>query len=128
VIDYGVFHDCGRVVNPTIVAGQMHGGVAQGIAGALSEELAYDDDARPRATTLKDYLLPAAPDLPTFHVDELESPATEIPFGVKGAGEAGIIGPPAAIASAVEDALAEFAPAEITRTPISARDVLDRVR
>jgi aerobic carbon-monoxide dehydrogenase large subunit len=124
VVDYGVFHDCGRVVNPLIVAGQIHGGAAQGIAGALYEEVVYDDGARPRSTSLLQYLPPSAAELPSFHLEELESPTAEVPFGVKGVGETGAIGPPAAIARAIEDALKEFAPAEITRTPVTAGDVL----
>ncbi len=127
VVDYGIFHDCGQVINPLIVAGQLHGGVAQGIAGALYEELIFDDYAQPQSTTLMDYLLPSAADMPSFHLEELGSPAAEIPFGVKGVGEAGIIGPPAAIASAIEDALADFAPPEITRTPITPSDILQMV-
>jgi len=124
VIEYGVFHDCGRVVNPLIVAGQIHGAVAQGIAGALYEELVYDDTALPQTTTFLDYLLPTAADMPSLWLEALESPTLEIPFGVKGVGEAGVIGAPAAIASAIEDALAEFAPSEITRTPVTPRDIL----
>lgn len=124
VVDYGIFHDCGRVINPSIVAGQIKGGVAQGIGGALYEELAYDDAAQPQSTTFWDYLPPRATEIPSFHLEELESPAPTIPFGVKGVGEAGIIGPPAAIARAIEDALADFAPREITRTPITPGHVL----
>jgi aerobic carbon-monoxide dehydrogenase large subunit len=125
VVDYGVFHDCGSVVNPQIVAGQIHGGVAQGIAGALLEELRYDDAAQPQATSLAGYLLPRAAELPAFELDELETPAPEIPFGVKGVGEAGIIGPPAAIVGAIQAAL--DGAAELTRVPVTARDVLEDV-
>jgi carbon-monoxide dehydrogenase large subunit len=124
VVDYGIFHDCGRVINPMIVAGQLHGGVAQGIAGALYEELAYDADAQPQSTTLLTYQVPGALDVPPFHLEELESLTAEIPFGVKGVGEAGVIGPPAAIVSAIEDALADFAPAQLTGTPVTPADVL----
>jgi aerobic carbon-monoxide dehydrogenase large subunit len=124
VVDYGIFHDCGRVINPLIVAGQLHGGVAQGIAGALFEELPYDGNAEPQATTLMTYLIPTALDIPSFHLEELETLTREIPFGVKGVGEAGVIGPAAAIASAIEDALADFLPSEITRTPVTPPDVL----
>ena len=125
VVDYGVFHDCGRVINPAIVAGQLRGGVVQGIGGALFEEVRYDEAGRPQTRRLTDYLLPTAADAPWIHVEQLESPAPEIPFGAKGVGEASIIGPPAAISAAVEDALAAFAPAEITQTPITPRRVLE---
>jgi aerobic carbon-monoxide dehydrogenase large subunit len=115
---YGVVHDCGRVINPVVVAGQVHGGVAQGIGGALYEHLVYDELGQPTSTTFMDYLLPTASEIPTIHHQELESPAPNIPFGVKGVGEAGVIGPGAAIAAAVEDALREFDPPEIAATPI----------
>jgi carbon-monoxide dehydrogenase large subunit len=127
VVDYGVFHDCGRVVNPLLVAGQIHGGVVQGIAGALYEELAYDRDGRPRWATFADYAVPTAAEIPSIHLEELESPAPEIPFGVKGVGEAGVIGPPAAIVSAIQVALSGFDAPEIARTPVRAGDVLELV-
>jgi carbon-monoxide dehydrogenase large subunit len=123
VVDYGVFHDCGRVVNPAIVAGQLYGGVAQGIGGALHEELVYDVEGRP-GFTFRSYLLPTAAELPPMSLAQLESPAPEIPFGVKGVGEAGIIGPPAAIVSAIQDALGHLRVPEITSTPVGPDDVL----
>ncbi len=126
VLDYGVFHDCGRLVNPTIVAGQLRGGVVQGIGGALSEEMRYDERGRPLTTTLAEYALPSASDVPTIDVEHLESLAPDIPLGVKGVGEAAIIGVPAAIASAIEDALAPISD-EITSTPITAPRVLELV-
>ena len=118
VVDYVSVHDCGRVVNPLIVSGQVHGGVAQGIGGALYEEFAYDANGQPQATTFMDYLVPTACEIPPIHDEEIESPAPEVPFGVKGVGEGGIIGPPAAIANAVQDALAEYDPPELAATPI----------
>ncbi len=123
VVDYVVVHDCGRVINPLIVAGQVHGGVAQGIGGTLYEEFGYDENAQPQSTSFMDYLVPTASEIPSIRDEELESPAPEIPFGVKGVGEGGIIGPPAAIAGAVQDALAELDPPEIAATPILPRQV-----
>ncbi|MEA2330122.1 MAG: aerobic carbon-monoxide dehydrogenase large subunit [Thermoleophilaceae bacterium] len=123
VVDYVAVHDCGRVINPLIVAGQVHGGVAQGIGGALYEDFGYDDLAQPQSTSFMAYLIPTASEIPPIHAEEMESPAPEIPFGVKGVGEGGIIGPPAAIAGAVEAALAEFDPPELTATPITPQDV-----
>jgi carbon-monoxide dehydrogenase large subunit len=116
---YVVVHDCGRVLNPLIVAGQVHGGTVQGIAGTLLEEFAYDESGQPLSTMFKDYLLPSAADSPPIELHELESPAPEIPYGVKGAGESGIIGPAAAIAQGVEMALAEFGIQPIASTPLS---------
>jgi carbon-monoxide dehydrogenase large subunit len=123
VVDYVAIHDCGRVVNPLIVAGQVHGGVAQGIGSALYEEFEYDGLAQPLSTNFMNYLIPTASEIPPIHTHEMETPAPEIPFGVKGVGEGGIIGPPAAVTSAVEQALAEFDPPEFVSTPILPRDV-----
>jgi carbon-monoxide dehydrogenase large subunit len=97
--------DVGSVVNPMIVEGQVHGGVAQGIAQALFEEAAYDDDGNLVTGTLVDYLVPAAPDLPSFETDRTETPSTTNPLGVKGVGEAGAIASTPAVVNAVVDAL-----------------------
>jgi aerobic carbon-monoxide dehydrogenase large subunit len=118
VLRYVVVHDCGRVINPMIVAGQVHGGVAQGIGGAIYEELPYGDGAQPQATTFMDYLVPTATEIPPLDLHELESPAPETAYGIKGAGEAGIIGPAPAICRAVEHALEDLGVAEIVTTPL----------
>jgi aerobic carbon-monoxide dehydrogenase large subunit len=106
------------VVNPLIVDGQLHGGIAQGIAQALYEEAAYDADGNLLTTTLADYLLPSAADLPTFVLDRTETPATSNPLGVKGVGEAGTIGAIPAVMNAVNDALAAIgaSPVELPAT------------
>ena len=88
---YVAVDDVGKVVNPLIVEGQVHGGIAQGIAQALYEEAVYDDDGNLLTTTLADYLVPSAADLPHFITDRTETPATTNPLGVKGVGEAGTI-------------------------------------
>ena len=124
VIDYLVIHDCGTVINPMIVEGQIHGGVAQGIGGALYEHLVYSPDGQPLATTFMDYIVPSATEIPPIIVEHLESPSPRTAFGAKGAGEAGLIGPAAAIAAAVEDALAEFGVPQITATPLQPSVVL----
>jgi len=124
VLEYIVAHDCGTVINPQIVRGQVVGGIAQGIGGALLEKLHYDEWSNPLSTSFLDYHLPTSTEIPDFKILHLESPAPDMPWGAKGAGEAGIIGPGPAIAAAVEDALADFDIAEITRTPITAPDVL----
>jgi len=105
---YVVVHDCGTVLHPQIVEGQVHGAVAQGIGGALFESMPYGEDAQPLATTFMDYLLPGAPEIPTITVDHVETPAEGTPYGVKGVGEGGVVGPAPAIANAVCDALREW--------------------
>ncbi|MFF0011072.1 xanthine dehydrogenase family protein molybdopterin-binding subunit [Streptomyces sp. NPDC005374] len=97
--------DVGRVVNPMIVEGQVHGGLAQGIAQALYEEAVYDDEGNLVSGTMADYLVPSAPDLPEFVTDRTETPATSNPLGVKGVGEAGTIASTPAVVGAVVDAL-----------------------
>jgi aerobic carbon-monoxide dehydrogenase large subunit len=114
---YLVVHDCGRVVNPTIVDAQVVGGVAQGIGGALLEELVYDEDGQLLTGSFMDYLLPRSSGLPPIEVHHIETPSARNPLGIKGVGEAGTIGPPAAIANAVEDALRPFG-ARVRRCPL----------
>jgi carbon-monoxide dehydrogenase large subunit len=102
---YVAVDDVGVVVNPLIVEGQVHGGIAQGIAQALYEEAAYDADGNLLTTTLADYLIPSAADLPTFVTERTETPSTTNPLGVKGVGEAGTIASTPAVVNAVVDAL-----------------------
>jgi aerobic carbon-monoxide dehydrogenase large subunit len=105
---YVAVDDVGRVVNPMIVEGQVHGGLAQGIAQALYEEAVYDADGNLTTTTLADYLVPSAADLPTFVTDRTETPATTNPLGVKGVGEAGTIASTPAVVNAIVDALRPY--------------------
>jgi aerobic carbon-monoxide dehydrogenase large subunit len=105
---YVAVDDIGKVVNPLIVDGQVHGGLAQGIAQALFEEAVYDDDGNLQTSTMADYLLPSAADLPHFVTDRTETPATTNPLGVKGVGEAGTIASTPAVVNAIVDALAPF--------------------
>jgi carbon-monoxide dehydrogenase large subunit len=114
---YTVVEDCGRVINPTIVEGQIHGALAQGIGEALGEELVYDDTGQLVTGTLMDYPLPVASALPSFAVGHLETPSPHTPGGVKGMGEGGTVGAPAAIANAVADALRPLG-VSVTRLPI----------
>jgi carbon-monoxide dehydrogenase large subunit len=118
VLRYVVVHDCGRVLNPLILEGQIHGGVAQGLGGAFWERLAYDSEGQPLATTFMDYLLPTAAEMPPLAVEHEETPSPLNPLGVKGAGEAGVIPVAAAVAQAVEDALRPFG-VRITEMPLS---------
>ena len=114
-----VVHDCGTVLNPQIVDGQIQGGIAQGIGGALLEDNAYDEHGQPQATTFVEYLMPTAVEVPPIEIEHFESPAPDMPYGAKGVGEAGVIGVPQAIAQGIEHALAEFDIDEITETPIT---------
>ncbi|HEU5321367.1 MAG TPA: xanthine dehydrogenase family protein molybdopterin-binding subunit [Methylomirabilota bacterium] len=123
LLRYVVAHDCGKVINPLIVEGQVHGGVAQGVGGALFEEMAYDETGQLLTGTLMDYLVPSATDLPPIETVHLECPSPRNPLGVKGLGEGGAISPPAAIANAVEDALAPFG-VRVTQTPLGPARVL----
>ena len=100
--------DCGQVINPTIVEGQVHGGLAQGAAQALFEEVVYDELANPLTTTLADYAMPAASELPSFETHETVTPTTRNPLGMKGVGESGTVGAAAAVQNAVIDALRPF--------------------
>ena len=105
---YVVVHDCGTVINPMILEGQMHGGVAQGIGNAFYEQLVFDDYGQLLNASFMDYLLPTATDVPHIETDHIETPSPLNPLGVKGAGEAGAIPVGALFAQAVEDALAAF--------------------
>ncbi|MES9543447.1 molybdopterin cofactor-binding domain-containing protein [Actinomadura sp. NPDC000600] len=105
---YVAVDDVGKVVNPLIVEGQVHGGLAQGIAQALYEEAVYDADGNLTTTTMADYLVPSAADLPSFTTDRTETPATSNPMGVKGVGEAGTIASTPAVVNAIVDALRPY--------------------
>ncbi|HEY3524410.1 MAG TPA: molybdopterin cofactor-binding domain-containing protein, partial [Candidatus Limnocylindrales bacterium] len=108
ILRYVLVHDCGRIVNPTIVEGQVLGGLAQGIGGALLERLAFDPDGQPQTTSFMDFRLPTVDDIPDVRLAHFETPSTLNPLGVKGTGEAGVIPVSAVIAEAIEDALAPF--------------------
>jgi aerobic carbon-monoxide dehydrogenase large subunit len=116
VLRYVVAHDCGTVINPIIVEGQVHGGVAQGIGGGLLEEIVYGDDGQLLSGTLMDYGVPRADDLPAVECVHLEYASPRNPLGVKGLGEGGAISPPAALANAIDDALAPLG-VRLTGTP-----------
>jgi carbon-monoxide dehydrogenase large subunit len=116
ILDYGVVEDCGTIVNPLIVDGQIAGGVAQGIGTALYEEIPYSADGQPLATTLMDYLMPGATEIPDIKIAHMTTPTEHTEYGMKGMGEGGAISPPAAIANAIRDALAPLG-AEVNETP-----------
>jgi carbon-monoxide dehydrogenase large subunit len=104
ILRYCVVHDCGTIINPLIIEGQIHGGVAQGVGGALYERMAYHPNGQLLNASFMDFLMPYASEVPVIEIDHLETPSPLNPLGVKGAGEAGVIPGSAAIASAIEDA------------------------
>jgi CO/xanthine dehydrogenase Mo-binding subunit len=108
ILKYVVVHDCGRELNPLIVEGMVHGATTHGIGAALLEEFRYDEQGQLLTSTFMDYLKPTALDVPLFEVDRLEHPSPVTPLGAKGVGEGGAIPGPAAVANAVEDALAHL--------------------
>jgi carbon-monoxide dehydrogenase large subunit len=116
LLRYVVAHDCGTVINPIIVEGQVHGGVAQGVGGGLLEEIVYGDDGQLLSGTLMDYAVPRADDLPAIECVHLEYASPRNPLGLKGLGEGGAISPPAALANAIDDALAPLG-VRVTGTP-----------
>ena len=118
VLGYWVVEDCGTIVNPMVVEGQIHGGVAQGIGGALYESLAYDDAGRLVSASFMDYLLPGALEVPAIDIQHLESPSPHTLGGWKGMGEGGAINAPVAVVSAVNDALSPFGVAA-SHTPLT---------
>jgi carbon-monoxide dehydrogenase large subunit len=107
-VKYAAVHDCGKVINPVVVEGQVHGGVAQGIGGAFFERLVYNDEGQIINASFMDYLLPTAAEVPPIAVDHVETPSPLNPLGVKGAGEAGVIPVPALFASAIDNALSVY--------------------
>ena len=123
ILDYLVVEDGGTLINPMIVDGQIYGGVAQGIGTALYEEVPYDSAGQPLASTLADYLLPGATEVPPVRVIHMETPSPNTEFGVKGIGEGGAIGPPAAIGNAVNDALRSLG-VEVSEVPITPHRLL----
>jgi CO/xanthine dehydrogenase Mo-binding subunit len=115
ILKYVVVHDCGRVINPLVVQGQIEGGVAQGIGGAFYERLAYDEEGQLRNASFMEFLMPYATEIPAIEIDHIETPSPLNPLGIKGAGEAGVIPVGAVIASAIEEALG----VPITEMPLS---------
>jgi carbon-monoxide dehydrogenase large subunit len=120
-------HDSGRAINPMIVEGQLHGGMVQGIGSALLESLVYDRSGQLLSGTLMDYALPRAEDVPPLDVDHVDFPSSVNPLGIKGVGESGVIAPAAAIANAVEDALAPWG-VTIDEVPVTSARIFDALQ
>jgi aerobic carbon-monoxide dehydrogenase large subunit len=123
LLDYVVSEDCGTMINPMIVDGQIVGGIAQGIGTALYEEIPYNAQGQPLAANLADYLVPTAGEIPFIRIEHLVTPALTTEYGVKGLGEGGAIAPPAAIANAVADAFSDIG-ASFNETPLTPRRVV----
>jgi carbon-monoxide dehydrogenase large subunit len=131
LVDFAVAEDCGTMVNPMLVEGQIRGGVAQGIGTAMCEEIPYDANGQPLAATFLDYHMPGAHELPAIKIGHLHTPASATEYGMKGMGEGGAVAPPAAIANAVRDALAAIGGAggaEVNETPLTPARVLAAIR
>lgn len=119
IVKYVVIHDCGNMINPAIVEGQIMGGVAQGIAGTLYEKIEFDEDGNPMNANFVDFLIPYATEIPPIEMYHLETPSTLNPLGIKGVGEAGCIAVGATIASGLADALRDYGKPGFHTTPIT---------
>jgi carbon-monoxide dehydrogenase large subunit len=126
ILDYAIVEDGGVLINPMVVDGQIYGGLAQGIGTALYEEMLFDAAGQPFASTLADYLLPGATEIPAPRLDHLETPSPYTRFGQKGIGEGGAIAPPAAIGNAINDALKSLG-VELLRSPMTPRRIVEAV-
>jgi carbon-monoxide dehydrogenase large subunit len=124
VLRYAVVHDCGRLINPMIVEGQIHGGVAQGVAGALLERIVYDESGNLNNASFMDFLMPYVSEVPAMAIAHIETPSPLNPLGIKGAGEAGVIPGAACLAGAIEDAVG----VRIDRMPISPPELWAQLR
>ncbi|HEV2626294.1 MAG TPA: molybdopterin cofactor-binding domain-containing protein, partial [Xanthobacteraceae bacterium] len=127
ILRYIAIQDAGRRINPMIVEGQVHGGIAHGIGNAIFEWMGYDEAGQPVTTTFADYLMPGARDVPKLETLYKESPSPHNPLGVKGVGEVGVIPAAAAIASAIEDALSPFG-VRIAQMPITPPKLVELIR
>ena len=126
ILQYKLTSDCGRMINPMIVDGQMLGGAVHGIGTSLYEHIIYDEAAQPQTTTLAEYLMPTSMQAPQIDIIHNDFPSPLNPLGIKGVGESGVIPAPAAIISAVENALSQF-DVRITETPISPQRIVEMV-
>ena len=126
IVRYSTVHDCGNMINPQIVDTQQQGSIMQGIGAALYEELRYDDDGQLLSSTFMDYRLPSAEEVPELALEHIVTPNPFTPLGAKGAGETGMLGPPPALCSAVEDALSPFG-VKVRETPLTPDRVLNLI-
>jgi len=124
---YTIVEDCGRMLNPLVVEGQLHGATTQGLGGALMEEIVYATDGQNLSATLLDYAIPIAARVPSFEVEHLERPDPNTPLGMKGMAEGGVMGAAAAISNAVADALAPLG-ADAGRQPFTSERIAAALR
>ena len=127
ILKYAAVHDCGFVMNPMMVEGQLHGGIVQGIGGALYENLVYDDSGQLLTTTFMDYPIPTSMEVPRIEVANHETKSPFTPYGTKGVGESGPVGAPSVLISAVEDALSSLG-VKITELPLTPNKVWELIR
>jgi carbon-monoxide dehydrogenase large subunit len=127
ILDFVMAHDCGRIINPTIVDGQVVGGIVHGIGNALFERMHFDVSGQPLTTTLAEYLLPTSTETPAIRLVHHTSPSPLNPLGAKGVGESGVLPTPAAVISAIEDALSEFN-VRIDGAPIAPHQIVALIR
>ncbi len=127
VMKYTIVHDSGRLINPMIVEGQIAGGATHGLGSALFERMIYDAQGQPQTTNFGEYLLPSAPEVPSYDIVHMESPTPLNPLGVKGAGEGGTIPVTSAIASAIDDALSPFG-VVVRELPIEPARIVEMIR
>jgi carbon-monoxide dehydrogenase large subunit len=124
---YLIVEDCGTMLNPRVVEGQLHGATAQGLGGALCEQVVYDDDGQNLSASFLDYAMPTAATMPSFAVEHVTIPDPNTPLGMKGMAEGGVMGAAAALANAVADALAPLG-LDAGRQPFTSRQVSDALR
>ena len=126
-LDYAVVHDCGTVLNPPAVRGQILGGVCQGMGSALYEEFVYDESGIPLNGSFASYLMPTFAEMPPVRIEHMVTPSPFTYRGMKGTGEGGRIGAPAAVASAIEDALATLG-VVVDEVPMTPERLLARIK
>ena len=123
VLNYVIAHDCGVMVNPLVIDGQVAGGAAHGLGFAMYEKMIWDDQAQPQSTNLAEYLVPGSAEMPNVHIEHIVVPSSQNPLGVKGVGESGLVPVPAVIASAIENALSSQ-DVRISKIPVGPTDIL----
>ena len=124
ILNYVIAHDCGVMVNPLVIDGQVTGGAAHGIGFAMFEKMIWDDQAQPQSTNLAEYLIPGSTEVPNVRIEHIVVPSSQNPLGVKGVGESGLVPVPAVIAAAVDDALSN-SNVRITDVPLSPSAILE---
>ena len=127
VLNYVIAHDCGVMINPLIIDGQVIGGAAHGLGFAMFEKMIWDDHAQPQSTNLAEYIIPGAVETPTISIEHIVVPSSQNPLGVKGVGESGLVPVPAVVSSAIEDALSDLG-TKFSDIPIGPANILNNIR